>query len=346
MQELGLNNTIEHINYLGLPLFRSCQKNVDFNFILDNLISKHHGWKLKSLSKAGRPTLIKSVGLALPIYTMQTTMLSKKLTSKVDGMVRDFWWGCEQGNRGTYLKAWDHLCLPKSRGGLSFCKSSEMDQVLLAKWGWALLNEDKSLCCKVLRAKYMRGKEIFQCSFRSSDSWFWENVVHTKDILRKGACRLISNGKDTSIWDDPWSAGVVVFRNEDGKFTNCFTFRLVVSEPLLGEIMVLCKGAEEALKLGYSKMIFQNDSSTATAALKSNRQEVGSLHHNIQEQVAAFRYYVDQLELWEVSWIPRNCNGVAHSVAKWANQNNQFGWIDLSSENGTLPPALAGMECL
>ncbi|XP_060959271.1 uncharacterized protein LOC133030517 [Cannabis sativa] len=203
-QALGLNCGMGNINYLGLPLFRSRQKDADFNFILDNLVKKLHGWKLKSLSKAGRATLIKSVGLALPVYTMQTTKLSKKLASRIDGMVRDFWWGCEQGNRGICLRAWDHLCLPKSQGGLGFRKSLEMNQALLAKWGWDLLNENQSLCCKVLKAKYLRGRQFFDCDVKSSDSWFWKNVVRTKEILKEGACRLIANGSDTSIWNDPW----------------------------------------------------------------------------------------------------------------------------------------------
>uniref|UniRef100_A0A803NNM0 Uncharacterized protein n=1 Tax=Cannabis sativa TaxID=3483 RepID=A0A803NNM0_CANSA len=79
MQELGLNMATSNINYLGLPLFRSKLKDADFNFILESLVLKLHGWKLKSLSKAGRATLIKSVGLVVPIYTMQITKLSKKL---------------------------------------------------------------------------------------------------------------------------------------------------------------------------------------------------------------------------------------------------------------------------
>ncbi|XP_030479049.1 uncharacterized protein LOC115696279 [Cannabis sativa] len=141
-QALGLNCAMGNVNYLGLPLFRNRQKDADLNFILDNLINKLHGWKLKSLSKAGRATLIKSVGLALPVYAMHTTKFSKKLASKIDGMVRDFWWGYEQGNRGICLKAWDHLCLLKSLGGLGFRKSLEMNQALLAKWGWDLLNEE------------------------------------------------------------------------------------------------------------------------------------------------------------------------------------------------------------
>ncbi|XP_060963739.1 uncharacterized protein LOC133033144 [Cannabis sativa] len=203
-QALGLNCGMGNINYLGLPLFRSRQKDADFNFILDNLVKKLHGWKLKSLSKAGRATLIKSVGLALPVYTMQTTKLSKKLASRIDGMVRDFWWGCEQGNRGICLRAWDHLCLPKSQGGLGFRKSLEMNQALLAKWGWDLLNENQSLCCKVLKAKYLRGRQFFDCDVKSSDSWFWRNVVRAKEILKEGACKLIANGSDTSIWNDPW----------------------------------------------------------------------------------------------------------------------------------------------
>ncbi|XP_060959169.1 uncharacterized protein LOC133030444 [Cannabis sativa] len=180
-QALALNCGMGNINYLGLPLFRSRQKDADFNFILNNLVKKLHGWKLKLLSKAGRATLIKYVGLALPVYTMQTTKLSKKLASRIDGMVRDFWWGCEQGNRGICLRAWDHLCLPKSQGGLGFQKSLEMNQALLAKWGWDLLNENQSLCCN-----------------------FWRNVVRTKEILKEGACKLIANGSDTSIWNDPW----------------------------------------------------------------------------------------------------------------------------------------------
>uniref|UniRef100_A0A803QHW2 Uncharacterized protein n=1 Tax=Cannabis sativa TaxID=3483 RepID=A0A803QHW2_CANSA len=74
-QTLGFSMGVGNINYLDLPLFRSRKKDVDFNFIIDNLVSKLHGWKLKSLSKAGRATQIKSVGLSLPVYTMQTMKL-------------------------------------------------------------------------------------------------------------------------------------------------------------------------------------------------------------------------------------------------------------------------------
>ncbi|XP_060968411.1 uncharacterized protein LOC133035971 [Cannabis sativa] len=203
-QALGLNMAVNNINYLGLPLFRNRNKDADFNFILDNLVSKLHGWKLKSLSKVGCATLIKSVGLSLPVYVMQTIKLTKKLASKVDEMVRDFWWACEPCNRGIYLKAWDYLCLPKSRGGLGFQKTMEMNQALLAKWEWALLIEEQSLCCQVLRVKYLRGRPFLKCSAMNSDSWFLKNVVKTKEVLLKGACKLIVNGKDTNIREDPW----------------------------------------------------------------------------------------------------------------------------------------------
>uniref|UniRef100_A0A803PGS2 RNase H type-1 domain-containing protein n=1 Tax=Cannabis sativa TaxID=3483 RepID=A0A803PGS2_CANSA len=94
-------------------------------------------------------------------------------------MVKDFWWSCEQGNYGIYLEAWDHLCLPKFQGELGFRKTLKMNKALLAKWGWALLNEDQSLCCK-------------------------KNVMKTKEILKQGTCKLISDGQKTNIWNDPW----------------------------------------------------------------------------------------------------------------------------------------------
>ncbi|KAM6554656.1 hypothetical protein CsatB_015418 [Cannabis sativa] len=122
------------------------------------------GWKVKTLSKVGRATLIKSVGLSLPTYTMQTTELSNRLVNMIDGLVRDFWWGFEKGNRGLHLRAWDKLCLPKSRGGLGFRKSKEMNQAFL----------------------------------------FWKNVVKANATLQKGVCKKVANGRDTIIWRDPW----------------------------------------------------------------------------------------------------------------------------------------------
>uniref|UniRef100_A0A803QEG0 Reverse transcriptase domain-containing protein n=1 Tax=Cannabis sativa TaxID=3483 RepID=A0A803QEG0_CANSA len=203
-EALGIGSSDGNVKYLGLPLFRSKQKDADFNFIQYNLTSKLQGWKAKLLSKAGRATLIKSVGLSLPMYAMQTTKLSNRLVTRIDGMVCDFWWGFEKGNHGLHLKAWDKLCLPKSRGGLGFRKTKEMNLAFLAKWGWNLLTGSQSLCCRILEAKYLKGKELFHCKYKDSDSWFWKNVVKATNILRQGACKVVSDGKDTRIWKDPW----------------------------------------------------------------------------------------------------------------------------------------------
>ncbi|KAM6588245.1 hypothetical protein CsatA_010850 [Cannabis sativa] len=205
-ETLGIGSPEGNVKYLGLPLFRSRQKDADFNFILDNLTEKLHGWKAKTLSKAGRATLIKSVGLSLPLYAMQTTKLSNRLAAKVDGLVRDFWWGSEKGNHGLYLKAWDKLCLPKSLGGLGFRKSKEMNQAFLAKWGWNLLSGNQSLCCRILESKYLKGKSFLECDPKPSDSWFWKNVTKSRSIIRKGACKRVTNGQETNIWSDPWIA--------------------------------------------------------------------------------------------------------------------------------------------
>uniref|UniRef100_A0A803QNW0 Uncharacterized protein n=1 Tax=Cannabis sativa TaxID=3483 RepID=A0A803QNW0_CANSA len=134
-EALRIGSPVGFIKYLGLPLFRSRQKDADYNFILDNLTSKLQGWKVKTLSQAGHATLIKYVGLSLPMYAMQTSKLSNCLVSKIDGLVRDFSWGFERGNHGLHLRAWDKLCLPKSLGGLGFRKTREMNQDFLAKWG-------------------------------------------------------------------------------------------------------------------------------------------------------------------------------------------------------------------
>uniref|UniRef100_A0A803QFD3 RNase H type-1 domain-containing protein n=1 Tax=Cannabis sativa TaxID=3483 RepID=A0A803QFD3_CANSA len=56
----------------------------------------------------------------------------------------------------------------------------------------------------ITAAKYLKRKEFFNCSYKEFDSWFWKNVVKSKAILKKGACKRVADGRDTRIWGDPW----------------------------------------------------------------------------------------------------------------------------------------------
>lgn len=51
------------------------------------LANRLASWKLKALSLAGRTVLIKTVAMAIPSYTMQTTLLPSGLCVMLDGMI-------------------------------------------------------------------------------------------------------------------------------------------------------------------------------------------------------------------------------------------------------------------
>ncbi|KAK9278524.1 hypothetical protein L1049_028092 [Liquidambar formosana] len=64
--------------YLGLPLFMGISKKQSFNSIVERIHSRINGWKSRTLSQAGRATLIRSVASAILTYTMSTFNLPKE----------------------------------------------------------------------------------------------------------------------------------------------------------------------------------------------------------------------------------------------------------------------------
>ncbi|KAL5559046.1 hypothetical protein UlMin_035257 [Ulmus minor] len=135
---LGFDKISPSSAYLGLPLFRSGRSN-DFNFLVEKMESKLAGWKSKVLSKAKRLVLIKSIALSLPVYTMQSMKLPKFICSKLDAIIRNFWWSASKSNNPLYLKAWAEVCQPKQWGGLGFRRMQGLNLSLLAKWAWKLV---------------------------------------------------------------------------------------------------------------------------------------------------------------------------------------------------------------
>jgi hypothetical protein len=70
---LDMKKVQANVNYLGAPLFHSTSRIKDFRFLQEKLETRLSGWRCKNLSWAGRATLIKSVALALPVYTFSSS---------------------------------------------------------------------------------------------------------------------------------------------------------------------------------------------------------------------------------------------------------------------------------
>lgn len=82
----------EDIKYLGSPLFVSRNKNASFKELKEKVYNRLEGWMSKTLSRAGKTTLIKTVAQAIPTYTMTMFKLPKSFNNSLDSLARRFWW--------------------------------------------------------------------------------------------------------------------------------------------------------------------------------------------------------------------------------------------------------------
>jgi hypothetical protein len=77
--------------HLGLPILFGNSKKEAFQSIIDKVANKVEGWRAKTLSQAGRLTLIKSVVAAIPSYAMSTFLLPLSICRKLDRIFKNFW---------------------------------------------------------------------------------------------------------------------------------------------------------------------------------------------------------------------------------------------------------------
>uniref|UniRef100_A0A803QHJ4 Reverse transcriptase domain-containing protein n=1 Tax=Cannabis sativa TaxID=3483 RepID=A0A803QHJ4_CANSA len=602
-ETLGMKRMNSRASYLGLPLFRSVKRSEDTQHLVDRVLKRIQGWKVKLLSSAGKTCLIKSVGSSLSNYVASSDVIPVSTATKIDKLLRDFWWGDTEEKRKLHTLAWERLCKPKTAGGLGFRTTETMNKAFLLKWAWKFLTDEDCLWRQLMRDKYSRNQNFLQMEAKASDSILWKAILRMRDDLQRGICRKIGNGNSTSIWFDPWvpgetrqppprvestggvslvsnfisdgqwnedmvrqwfreedarrilninlprvltndswlwlpepsgnfsvssaykllknigsgveedkkwrllwgskihnrlkmlwwrilsnclptrerlgmsipltdlqcpicscstesslhlfwechfakavwfgcmwslrttstsassweewlewfqhsdnrpanldlnqflggaaiifdsiwkernsiihegrstpieviiklinlrlhelvpsctpraveqtcwnpppegwvtcnsdvaigryhSAGAAVFRDASGTILNVVSFRATNCDPLSGEIAAIHEGAAAAVHFGYRNVVFQSDSLDAVNAIRSNPMETNKLQFNIQDKVANFFILSRSLNLWEVQWIPRSCNCVAHSAAHWANRYNIFGVLDLAT---------------
>ncbi|KAL5787774.1 hypothetical protein ACOSP7_004723 [Xanthoceras sorbifolium] len=87
---------------------------------------------------------------------MQSIKLPSEVCYKLDKINRNFLWGHTTDKKTVHLINWDTVCNPKNEGGLGIMKIKVMNQALLAKAGWRLLQGEVGLWGQLLKKKYLK----------------------------------------------------------------------------------------------------------------------------------------------------------------------------------------------
>ncbi|KAL5832773.1 hypothetical protein ACOSQ3_016447 [Xanthoceras sorbifolium] len=91
---------------------------------------------------------------------MQSVKLQCGICSNLDRINRNFLWGHMEEKKVVHLIKWDTVCKPKSKGGLGLKKMNNLNQSLLAKAGWRMIQPGAGLWSSLLHNKYFKNGRL------------------------------------------------------------------------------------------------------------------------------------------------------------------------------------------
>jgi hypothetical protein len=169
---LGVFADIGSGQYLGLPSMIGRSKKAIFSYLKDRIRKKCQSWSARSLSRAGKEVLIKSVAQVIPSYCMGAFLIPTSLCEERERMMNSFYWGSKKnGRRGINWMRWEKLTLHKSLGGLGFRSMEAFNLSMLGKQGWKLMHDSNSLLTRTLKAKYFPRRDFLEAPLGHNPSY-------------------------------------------------------------------------------------------------------------------------------------------------------------------------------
>ncbi|XP_056688698.1 uncharacterized protein [Spinacia oleracea] len=200
--------------YLGVDIRPNKLKISNYLGLLDKSMDRVRGWQAKLLNMAGRCTLIKSVLNSYPLYAMQTNILPASITHALEKCFRKFLWNKVEKSRYMSRLSWDKITRPINEGGLGIRRFKEWNLAFMAKLGWAVLTNPDKLWVKVLKEKYLKHANLFNCVPNNNQSPLWRDILKGRSILEKGIIIGIGNGDSTSLWYHHWIGTQPLYKTE------------------------------------------------------------------------------------------------------------------------------------
>lgn len=224
---MGIPKTDDLGRYLGHRLVHKGRSGYDFSDILQKVRYKLNGWKTLVLSRAARLTLAQSVLSNMGIFHMQLQRLPRRVHMELDKAIKNCVRGSTTTCKEVHLLNWNVLCSPKEEGEAGLMKAEDMNKALLIKLGWRLLTGGDETWARMLREKYIMGKDgpvSFKKKRRSSKTW--QGIIWGSELLQTRLCRKVNSGNRAHFWIDRWLEDFPLIDKallliEDGKLNSC-----------------------------------------------------------------------------------------------------------------------------
>lgn len=171
------------MKYLGIPISDHHLGMGAFNPITQKMIKRLDPWKGRHITSGGRQILTNSCLSSIPLYCMGFYWLTDGFHKQMDTIRANFLWqGAEEKFR-YHMAKWEMVSRPKDQGGLGIIHTRTMNNCLLVKWIWKILQEPEELWFRLIKAKYLDCCNFFSVPGRGS-SQFWKGLHKIKHLFK------------------------------------------------------------------------------------------------------------------------------------------------------------------
>ncbi|CAN1152031.1 LINE-1 reverse transcriptase homolog [Linum perenne] len=168
------------VRYLGVPLVSGKIKAKDCEVLLEKITAKISGWRVQTLSYAGRLQLVKSVLATMSQYWMTIFLLPTSIIKAVEKLCSDFLWKVSDGNHKRAKVAWKYITFPFDEGGLEIRDMSIWNTSCVIRHIWSILASAGSIWVAWIKAYRLQNKTIWSCEGKPYHSWFWRRILKVR----------------------------------------------------------------------------------------------------------------------------------------------------------------------
>ncbi|KAI0524630.1 hypothetical protein KFK09_004007 [Dendrobium nobile] len=96
---------VKEISYLGVKIYSGRMVDSDFQLLINHSLDRLNTWDIRSLSLAGRITLIKSIFSSIPSLIMSHSSVPRAIFVEFDQLCKKFLGHKYQGRQGLHFVA-------------------------------------------------------------------------------------------------------------------------------------------------------------------------------------------------------------------------------------------------